>query len=958
MTDESNKSQDFRGKKFVDRKGDTLITNTGEKYNLKEDFIGAIAGISNICILCSAVLVIALSILSSIGVAWIATTLTRMHFSEDYYYVSLLDILLWFISLLALPILVEQLTLIVAIIRTVNFKFYKKVEVLSLFLITLIDVAITLIITTFFAQNTLNAGEIVKDETYILAFIIVISGISIGWVILEKKRNWFWHNAIKLIDLGSTSFEDNALDLTGADFTNAKFGNTNLTGANLNASICINTDFTGTKLDGTILNSPLIRRFLTGNNLSSEQLAIFCSELKQFRNLGGIDFTSVLSSQNYGDIFRGVDLEGVDLSKANLAGLNLENANLKNAILENAILSSTNLDGADLTNAFLKGINLENASLKRAVFVGADLQNAILTRANLENTNLTKASLIGADLESACLQGAILVSTDMRRINLVRVNLENANLKNAILENAILSSTNLDGADLTNAFLKGINLENASLKSAILVGTDLQNAILSEANLEKANLTEASLIRANLERACLKGAILVGANMRGAKASESSFCKIDLNTETTSMAEQERETGADLRDADLTNANLTDANLEGSILLRTKAIGTQFTRARFTGACIQEWSIGKTTRFDEINCKYIFITDRYLNKCPSISNFKDGDFERLCEEHVNSIQILFEMNSREQEFAGLLALETVINSYPDAMLAGISITETGYIQIKILSYNSDDLDNIQQDHARIQEKILDVLEKKKFQIQEEGSKIFLIPSEPESESEIIRTHSILTEAVEQNEDSETLNNTNKDLDKVSTVHCSPKQGHWVSVSKWGISLFNAIKQIRPSSLIDLSGVSFSINPTTVTVSVTPTMTTDTNQSQAQTGSTSVSIQGSVTGTLNTGTILGDVTNIINALPKSSDPNEKGIRELLEDLKGKINSSADLPQVVKDKTLEQLARIAQSCQEPQTPEKKSLFENAFYVIKGMVYRYTNFLSDCEEIFAKISSLFGG
>ena len=55
--------------------------------------------------------------------------------------------------------------------------------------------------------------------------------------------------------------------------------------------------------------------------------------------------------------------------------------------------------------------------------------------------------------------------------------------------------------------------------------------------------------------------------------------------------------GANLLRANLNDANLQSANLERAHLQSTQALGTDFSNAILTGACIQNWGINADTSF-------------------------------------------------------------------------------------------------------------------------------------------------------------------------------------------------------------------------------------------------------------------------------------------------------------------------------------------------------------------------
>ena len=138
---------------------------------------------------------------------------------------------------------------------------------------------------------------------------------------------------------------------------------------------------------------------------------------------------------------------------------------------------------------------------------------------------------------------------------------------------------------------------------------------LSEANFIKADLTGADLTGANLTGADLTGADLTGANL----------------------------TGADLTDANLTDAKLNGADLTSAKLYRTQALGTYFTDAILTEACIENWNIDNKINLENVICDYIYLSRGQRKRRPSDPNrnFKPREFAKLVEKYIETINLIF-----------------------------------------------------------------------------------------------------------------------------------------------------------------------------------------------------------------------------------------------------------------------------------------------------------------------------
>jgi hypothetical protein len=88
------------------------------------------------------------------------------------------------------------------------------------------------------------------------------------------------------------------------------------------------------------------------------------------------------------------------------------------------------------------------------------------------------------------------------------------------------------------------------------------------------------------------------------------------------------------------------------------------------------------------------------------------------------------------------------------------------------------------------------------------------------------------------------------------------------------------------------------------------------------------IDGNVTGsTINLGEISGSVSNIVNRLPNSPNPDQPGIKELLIQLQAAIEEATDLSIEDKADLLEQVQALAEVKQIPEQKRKEGLVRKA-------------------------------
>jgi uncharacterized protein YjbI with pentapeptide repeats len=99
-------------------------------------------------------------------------------------------------------------------------------------------------------------------------------------------------------------------------------------------------------------------------------------------------------------------------------------------------------------------------------------------------------------------------------------------------------------------------------------------------------------------------------------------------------------------------------------------------------------------------------------------------------------------------------------------------------------------------------------------------------------------------------------------------------------------------------------------------------------------SNNINIGGDVTGsTINLGKISGNVSNALNQLPSSSEPNQPGIKERLTELQKAIEEEAELQPGDKADLLEQVKALAVAAQTLEPDKKESLVRQAKKMFKA-------------------------
>jgi uncharacterized protein YjbI with pentapeptide repeats len=199
--------------------------------------------------------------------------------------------------------------------------------------------------------------------------------------------------------------------------------------------------------------------------------------------------------------------------------------------------------------------------------------------------------------------------------------------KYAVLRSISVAMATMGGTSFQGSTLTGANFSEAQLKS-----TDLRNAIITRTNWHISKLDLARCGGTILDNSVIRelavthrgaGQSYIGQNLKG----------IDLRR-------------ADLSDADFTEADLSDATLEGAILERAnltkvQSIRTYFRQANLTAACLESWNIDGTTQLDDVVCEYVYLLNDQEERRPSIGSFTPGEFTRLFEKALNTVDLIF-----------------------------------------------------------------------------------------------------------------------------------------------------------------------------------------------------------------------------------------------------------------------------------------------------------------------------
>lgn len=190
-------------------------------------------------------------------------------------------------------------------------------------------------------------------------------------------------------------------------------------------------------------------------------------------------------------------------------------------------------------------------------------------------------------------------------------------------------------------------------------GASFYDLDLSEQNFTEAKLANADLRARRLYRTCLRGATgiekarvdnryldlenpKVQRLLTHGSSKDKNFSRLNLQGAYLQDAHMQE---FNLTETNLTGADLRDADLRGSILVRAQVTGVDFTSAKLTGICIQDWSVNSQTCFADVECDYIYreLTEngRPTARYPVDRNFEPREFEALFQEVGNVVELVF-----------------------------------------------------------------------------------------------------------------------------------------------------------------------------------------------------------------------------------------------------------------------------------------------------------------------------
>jgi uncharacterized protein YjbI with pentapeptide repeats len=444
-----------------------------------------------------------------------------------------------------------------------------------------------------------------------------------------------------------------------------------------------------------------------------------------------------------------------------------------------------------------------------------------------------------------------------------------ADLTDANFTQAMLKSTDFRGATLTHTrWYEAKKLEQARVGNSILTEPTVRDLLVSGKGYNK------SYIGINIK----------GANLTGANLNE-----------------------ANLKEADISQAKLQGAILEGANLTKTQAIGTDFTSAYFTGACLEGWNIDSTTKLDQVDCRWVYLleheslrSNQRSERRPSSGEFAPGEFTKLFEEVLNTVDLIFRDGVDWKAFVTAFKKVQVENEGTELAIQSIENKGDGVVVVRVSVPPDANKEKIHSDFTQNYELALKAVEEK-------------YKAELKAKDDQIEFH----------------RHKSSEMKEIIGLLASRPVINEVNVTAESKAMNESTDASRKIQIGDVGG--------------------DFKPIGSQFSSDNVTVD-----------ISGTVAETINQLPTSPEPDKPGIKELLTQLQTAIEADTNLSEEDKAEALEQLKAFAEAGKNPQEGAMQKTAKTAMKILKGTIASLPSaatLVEACNKLLPVIASLLG-
>lgn len=427
--------------------------------------------------------------------------------------------------------------------------------------------------------------------------------------------------------------------------------------------------------------------------------------------------------------------------------------------------------------------------------------------------------------------------------------------------------------DLVTSF---IAMGGVSFRQAVLTEANFSGATLKYADFRDADLTRTCLYNTQgLEFARLGNTYLANPKIRQlvvtCNGQGQNFDGLDL----TGINLQ----GAILQDASfvgaiLNQSNLRDADLSKAILKQTQLDDADLTGAILTGACIEDWGMTSTTKLGNVQCDYIYMrlqTPERRNPLRKPDDERKNFNEGEFADFIKPYFDTLDLYHRQDvdPRSISIALKTLAENHPDAQLQFVAIEWRGK-GLNIRYTTAPDVDKSELNHEHFTNYA---------RIRKEllGTIQLKLAAQ---DAEISRMEGVINKFIQ--------TGTHQSTIQAKTIQVI--QGEFAVTENRGIN-------INSGDNANISGLS------------------------------------SGDGIVNLGTISGNVTNAINQLLDSPEPDQPSLKTLLTQLQQAIQTDTDLPDIDKSDLLEQVQALAEVKQLKEPVKREGIARKAMKIFDG-------------------------
>lgn len=416
-----------------------------------------------------------------------------------------------------------------------------------------------------------------------------------------------------------------------------------------------------------------------------------------------------------------------------------------------------------------------------------------------------------------------------------------------------------------------VTLVGTSFKGANLTSADFAKAVLNNTDFRDANLTRVYWHGAKgLEFARLGKTYLANPKIRqlvvscdGRGQNFDGLGLTGVNLQDTNLQD------ASFVGASLNQSNLRGADLSRAILKQTQLEGADLTGATLTGACIEDWGITSTTELESVQCEYVFMrleTKDNPNRLRKPDNWRETFAEG---EFADFIQPFFDTldlyHSQDVDPRAIsIALKNLSVNHPEENLQFVAIERRGNNGLNLRFTTTPRANKSELSHEYFANYA---------QIKKELP-VTVQMQLAAQDAEICTLKGTIEQFIQ--------TGTHRSTIQAETIQVI--QGELVVTENRGIN-------INAGDNANIGGLS------------------------------------SGDGIVNLGTISGNVTNAINQLPDSSEPNQQSLKTLLTQLQQVIEADTDLPAPDKADLLEQVQSLAEAKQSEEPEKREGLTRKA-------------------------------